>query len=375
MKVFLSWSGRKSRSVAALFREWMPTVLQALQPFLSSVDIGKGRAWRDRLRRELAETDVGLVFLTRENVRSSWPLFEAGALEVVCPLLVDLDADALPEPFSEFQTTELTQEDIRKLLGSLNRLLGEDALPEARLDHTFETFWPALEHALAQNRTEDFEDQLAVGYSATLDALIEAEADIKRIQVPLFQEVLASELADFRVKLKRWRQARVVLVDHHYEDFIERVYASAQEKVFATCSDYSVDIWTGRSGERLLNAHRRSGARVTRVFVFESRDEITETAASVMRRHARLGFKVYVYINAEDTRFNFPPDLNRDFTVVDGGLIIGKAAHRRHTTVSEWVFADDDEPARFAGYSKCLIRGSLPKSEALHREIFESEER
>jgi hypothetical protein len=370
MKVFLSWSGRKSRKVAAHFREWLPNVLQALQPFLSTVDTGKGTAWRERVRDELAEAEVGLVFLTSENLRASWPLFEAGALKTVCPVLVDVDVAGLPDPFAGFQATELEAGDLRKLISSLNEMLGEDALSQALLDNAFEAYWPALEQKLEFLRERDSEDLLATSYAATLEALTEADVDIKRIRVPLYQEVLTSELADFRVKLKRWQQARVVLVDHQYAEFIDRVYASAQNDIFATCSDYSIDYWKGRSGERLFSAHRRSSARVTRVFVFETRAEISDAAWSVMEEHVRHNFKVCIYINAEDSRFSFPPDLNRDFTVVDGGLIIGKANHRRHTTVSEWVFNDKDEKQRFAGYIKCLVAGSVTKKDDLYLKLF-----
>ncbi len=70
MKVFISWSGEQSRIVAEALRDWLPDVIQAIEPFLSSHDIPKGARWGLELAHELEGTSVGIICLTSEFDRS-----------------------------------------------------------------------------------------------------------------------------------------------------------------------------------------------------------------------------------------------------------------------------------------------------------------
>lgn len=43
MKVFISWSGSKSQEVAKILKQWIPCVIQSVEPYFSSADIDKGQ--------------------------------------------------------------------------------------------------------------------------------------------------------------------------------------------------------------------------------------------------------------------------------------------------------------------------------------------
>ena len=155
MKIFLSWSGDRSLAVATALRDWLPSVIQAVRPWISSTDIDKGSRWASEIASQLQESSIGIICLTPENRESSWLLFESGALSksigtYVCTYLLDLAPSDLPWPLAMFQTTEAKKEETRKLLHTINKALGDGALSAQQLDETIEMWWPRLESRLSE---------------------------------------------------------------------------------------------------------------------------------------------------------------------------------------------------------------------------------
>ena len=155
MKVFLSWSGERSRLLADALKDWLPSVLQNLDPWLSSRDIGKGTRWAIEMTRELSQTGVGILCLTRENLSSPWLHFEAGALSKalddarVCTLLLDVTPTDLAPPLSLFQWTNVDRDDIAKLVVTLHRVSAVGTLSDSQLHESVAVWWPKLEARLA----------------------------------------------------------------------------------------------------------------------------------------------------------------------------------------------------------------------------------
>lgn len=151
MKIFISWSGVLSHAVAEHFRLWLPSALQAVRPYFTPSDIEKGDRWSNEISKELEACDVGVLFVTKENISSTWMLYEAGALSKrlekgkVCPVLVGILPGELPGPLRQFQATELNEKDFRKLFKTINSSVNADIrVSDAIADNSFEMWWPKL---------------------------------------------------------------------------------------------------------------------------------------------------------------------------------------------------------------------------------------
>ena len=150
MKLFISWSGSRSKAVAEAFYEWLPAVIHAVKPWFSP-DMDKGSRWNTEISGQLQNSNFGLICLTAENLNSPWILFEAGALSktlektFVCPYLLDIGPDVLRGPLAQFQSTKFNRDDTKKLLETINNTLGSNSLSQKILDAQFEKWWPDLE--------------------------------------------------------------------------------------------------------------------------------------------------------------------------------------------------------------------------------------
>lgn len=165
MKIFLSWSGKRSRETAEILRDWIPQVIQAVEPWLSK-DIEKGKRWNKEISDNLEDSKVGIICLNRENLHEDWIHFEAGAISktkdaYVCTFLLDLNPTDVEEPLAQFQHTLFNKEDIFKLIQTINKRLSsvaEKPLAEKTLENVFETFWPQFEkivNKLLDKKTEE----------------------------------------------------------------------------------------------------------------------------------------------------------------------------------------------------------------------------
>jgi TIR domain len=150
MKVFIGWSGSLSEQVARVLREWIPTVLSSVQPWMSSEDIDKGAQWVAQLSSELSATSFGILCLVPNNLDSPWLNFEAGALarsidsSRVSPFLLGVPAADLRGPIGQFQATLYDENDLRRLVLTINKACGGKGLPQERLDQAFRVCWPWL---------------------------------------------------------------------------------------------------------------------------------------------------------------------------------------------------------------------------------------
>jgi hypothetical protein len=185
MKIFLSWSGKTSRAVAQAFHDWLPFVIQATKPFISTGDIDKGRRWGDVLDAELKSTAYGILFITTANYDKPWIHFEAGAMTkavdkaYVSPFLFNIEPTRLTGPLSQFQSTINDREDIFRLLSSIN-----ERLPTAQrvsfevLSREYELLWPDLKQKLDKAaETEELETHTGFPWLYNADDVAHRQED------------------------------------------------------------------------------------------------------------------------------------------------------------------------------------------------------
>lgn len=155
MKIFLSWSGELSHKIAIELREWLPFVIQSVEPYVSSEDIDKGSRWSIDIAKELEDSSFGILCVTPLNIDAPWLNFEAGALSKafsasnVSPLLFGLKpSDLKKSPLLQFQSTLYDKKDLLKLILSINNILGKEKLDESKLKMTFDVWYEQLKSKL-----------------------------------------------------------------------------------------------------------------------------------------------------------------------------------------------------------------------------------
>ena len=98
--------------LAEAMHEWLPGVLQAVKPFVSTKDLDKGGVWPTDLLSNLGEAKMAIVCVTPENIKEPWLLFEAGAMAKavdgqarLCTYLLGMKPTDLSPPLSLFNAT------------------------------------------------------------------------------------------------------------------------------------------------------------------------------------------------------------------------------------------------------------------------------
>jgi hypothetical protein len=153
VKIFISWSGPLSRRVAEALHDWLPYVLQAVQPYVSSEDIHKGARWGVDISHELKASKYGIICVTADNINAPWLNFEAGALSNkfkeshVSPFLLGVGEDEFSGPLKQFQATVYEYNDMLRLVKSINAA-SRPCMEQARVEASFKKWWPDLQALL-----------------------------------------------------------------------------------------------------------------------------------------------------------------------------------------------------------------------------------
>jgi hypothetical protein len=165
MKIFISWSGARSRKVAEALKTFLKGVIPVAEPWVSTQSIAAGSVWYPELSRELGQSGFGLLCLTKGNLRAPWIAFEAGALadfygaQRVCPYLLDVEITQLHQlglPYPLFQAVPSSKPGTERLVASIVGSLAESERPDAaRTAEFFKACWPRLRKAITEASSLD----------------------------------------------------------------------------------------------------------------------------------------------------------------------------------------------------------------------------
>ena len=153
MKVFISWSGNRSKIVARTLKVWLGDIFHDVEVWMSAHDINAGARWGSELSAVLEASSFGILCLTPENLDSPWIIFEAGSLAKtvdtarVVPYLLEVSPTQVRFPLAQFQGVRADQTGTLRLVESLNSTQ-KNPLENERLQRAFAKWWPDLESKL-----------------------------------------------------------------------------------------------------------------------------------------------------------------------------------------------------------------------------------
>jgi hypothetical protein len=194
-RVFISWSGDRSRAYAAALHAWLPFVVPDAYPWMSQ-EIEAGQRWDIEIQAALKACSFGIICCTPRSLTSQWLMFEAGAVANafsepgggqgrVVPYLVDLPADALRNtPLQAFQHVTANKAGTLSLLKSLVAAI-KSSVEVARLEQLLSRQWPDLEKSFNSAPKDD----LAVRLPAA--SMPDDIAEIKRWMAQISRQLSA----------------------------------------------------------------------------------------------------------------------------------------------------------------------------------------
>jgi len=217
MKVFIAWSGERSKDMALALKAWLPLVLHYVEPWMSDKDIAAGEPWDAALTKELETVNFGLLSLTRDNRSSPWIAYEAGSLAKsvsvsrVIPLLLDLDFSEIAGPLARFQAKKADKDGVGDVVQSINRAAPQPE-QESRVQERFNGLWASLKEKLdaipaAKGQTTPTRDQR--DQHEIFDELVGTVRSLKAGMLEL------AEIASTRQSLPRRRLVRSQLMMLH----------------------------------------------------------------------------------------------------------------------------------------------------------------
>lgn len=227
MRVFIGWSGDRSKEVAEALHDFLPVTIQAIEPWMSELDIPKGSDWRDKLKSNLEEARAGIICITPENVSKPYILFETGFLfgirdRLVCPYLLGLSKQDVPSPLGDLQLTLANKNETLQLMKDINDIGEKPLIKAGVLEKTFEKSWDDLDGSLKEiasrvvrKETRREPHDILEEILTKVRVISEAPPVIPRVQLEPPSRSIIRSLLDLHREGVRSKQAEIVNATIH----------------------------------------------------------------------------------------------------------------------------------------------------------------
>lgn len=160
MKIFLSWSGNRSKEIALLLKKFLEGLFRNdVNVWMSHESITYGSMSIQEIHTALINSDKCIALITEDNISSPWIMYEAGTImgqnsantvkannrDIIIPILFDdiSDLKFVGNPLNQFQRLQYNRKTMLRLVKQFNgatRSFTEDDI----LEKQFSLNWSAL---------------------------------------------------------------------------------------------------------------------------------------------------------------------------------------------------------------------------------------
>lgn len=237
MKIFLSWSGKRSQKFAELLNNFLKEMIDELDPWYSPNDIKKGQRWSQEIGKKLNECNYGIICLTPENQNAPWIQFESGAISKlltessVFPILTcGLQNDDIKGPLNQFQSTEFNKIEMLKLLKTLNESLPENGISKEVLEKRFKNSWNEFATKVQNELNKIQFENTSDSFQEILNALQDSQLPDPKTTITTYfksgfesHTIYSTSLKVAKKRLLIFGRKNRKLFDKEYSDFFERL--------------------------------------------------------------------------------------------------------------------------------------------------------
>ncbi|MFD0892890.1 TIR domain-containing protein [Luteolibacter ambystomatis] len=157
-KIFVSWSQSPSKAIASAIKNWLLTLMDEVDVWISDEDIQLGEQWRESLGDALESSSYAILCITPQNMDSPWIAMEAGAIAMkgrnacrAVPLLFGIERHDLPSHLAGFQSIEASEQNLIRLAREIHEHVNSSTRPEVfdrRIKSHTRELWDELAHLM-----------------------------------------------------------------------------------------------------------------------------------------------------------------------------------------------------------------------------------